>query len=479
MDSHGTKKAPDDGKSSANSTLAPPYGHVEKALVESPESNEDVEVEGDEYPNSFRLFIITVALCLSAFCMALDNTILSTAIPPLYFLQHIKWVYLLSIFIFEIGSLICGVAPNSTALIIGRAIAGIGGAGICSGAILIISKTVPLHQRPSYTSAIGSMYGIASAAGPLMGGAFTDRLSWRWCFYINLPFGGVTAAFIIIFFKAPKRVRARAIGWREQLDQFDLLGGGSKYPWSNGSVIALFVIFGLSMAAFVAIQIWKKDNATVPPRIFKNRNVWGPAAFSAAVGASFFGIIYFLPVWFQAIKGVSAIKSGTMNLPLVSSIGAGLLTTFTVTTAHPACIGFQVLYGAGIGLGMQLTFTIVQAAIPVADIPIATALTMFSQTLGGALFVSVTQNIFSNLLTQNLMRVAPNVSPSLVVSTGATDLKKVIAKEFLPGVLDAYNYALKRTWLVSVATAAVSIIRVVAIDWRISVKNKPVGVVVA
>jgi hypothetical protein len=216
-----------------------------------------------------------------------------------------------------------------------------------------------------------------------------------------------------------------------------------------------------------------------------------------------------LPVWFQAIKGVSAIKSGIMNLPLVvsvvlftivsgggttaigyygpfmllstilASIGAGLLTTFEVTTAHPAWIGFQVLYGAGVGLGMQLTFTIVQAAISVADIPMATALMMFSQTLGGALFVSVAQNVFSNLLTQNLMQVAPNLSPSQVASTGATDLKNVISKEFLPGVLVAYNHALTRTWFVSVATAAVSIIGVVAIDWRISVKKKPTDVVAA
>jgi len=131
------------------------------------------------------------------------------------------------------------------------------------------------------------------------------------CFYINLPFGAVTAAFIIFLFRAPKRVRVRAANWQEQLNQFDLLGtlffipavvclllalqwGGSKYPWSNGRVIALFVIFALSMACFVAIQIWKKENATVPPRIIKNRNVWGSAIFSAGMGASFFGIIYFV-----------------------------------------------------------------------------------------------------------------------------------------------------------------------------------------
>lgn len=279
--------------------------------------------------------------------MALDNTILATAIPritdqfkslddvgwygssylltncalqlifgKLYTFYNIKYIYLMALFIFEIGSLLSGVAPNSAALIIGRAIAGIGGSGIYSGAIVIISKTVPLHQVSSYTGAVGSMYGIASVAGPLMGGAFTDRLTWRWCFYINLPFGAVTAAFILFFFEAPKRVRARATGWRAQLHQFDLLGtslflpgivclllalqwGGSTYAWSTARIIALFLLFGAFMAGFAAIQVWKQENATVPPRIFRNRNVWGAGVFTASLGASFFGIIYFVRCLFR------------------------------------------------------------------------------------------------------------------------------------------------------------------------------------
>jgi MFS family permease len=216
--------------------------------------------------------------------MALDNTILATAVPritdqfnalddigwygsayllttcalqlifgKMYTFYNIKWIYLGAIFPFEVGSLVCGVAPNSTALIIGRAIAGIGGSGIYSGAIIIISRTVPLHQHSSYTSAIGSMYGIASVAGPLMGGAFTDRISWRWCFYINIPFGAVASLFILFFFQAPKQVRVQAAGWRAQLEQFDLLGtvlfipaivcillalqwGGSTYAWGNARI---------------------------------------------------------------------------------------------------------------------------------------------------------------------------------------------------------------------------------------------------
>ena len=103
----------------------------------------------------------------------------------LYSFYNVKWVYLIAIGIFELGSLICGVAPNSDALIIGRALAGVGASGIFAGALIIVAHTVPLRKRPIYTGFIGSMYGIASVAGPLMGGAFTDHVTWRWCFYIK------------------------------------------------------------------------------------------------------------------------------------------------------------------------------------------------------------------------------------------------------------------------------------------------------
>jgi hypothetical protein len=158
-----------------------------------------VEGEDDfEYPTKWKLAAITLALCLSVFCLALDNTIIATAIPRItddfkalndvgwygasyllttcafqliygkfYTFFSVKWVYLIALFIFEVGSLICGVAPNSTALIVGRAVAGVGAAGIFSGAILIISVTVPLRSRPTYMGLVGGMYGIASVAGPL------------------------------------------------------------------------------------------------------------------------------------------------------------------------------------------------------------------------------------------------------------------------------------------------------------------------
>ena len=244
----------------------------------------------------------------------------------------------------------------------------------------------------------------------------------------------MTFVFITLFYHPTQRAKKLQTGGLSTIiNQFDPFGlvvflpmvvclllalqwGGSRYPWHDGRIIALLVIFGILVIVFIGIQFWKKDNATVPPRIMKQRSVASGAWFSMCVGSSFFVLVYYLPIWFQAIKGVSAVRSGIMNstfhdlallkrftdrlyfssydsipcsclyisgvsitalgyytpfvlaAPVLMSIGAGLLTTFKTTTPHEKWIGYQVIFGLGMGMGMQQTMIMVQTVLPKEDI---------------------------------------------------------------------------------------------------------------
>ncbi|WEW60330.1 MFS sugar transporter [Emydomyces testavorans] len=516
---------------------------------------EDIKTEDDEeqpeYVKGIPLLIVVVGLCLAILLVALDNTIIATAIPRItdhfHALEHVgwygssyllttcafqlvfgkiytffpvKWVFLVAIGVFEVGSVVCGAAPTSEALIVGRAVAGMGASGIFSGALVIIAYTVPLEKRPIYNGVFGSMYGIASVVGPLMGGAFTDHISWRWCFYINLPIGAVTILAILIFLKAPKQKLNTNLSWKARLLQLDPIGaaafmpgvvclllalqwGGTRYAWSNWRIIILFIFFVILISIFVGIQIYKGDDATVPPRIVKQRTIAFGSFFAFLIGSSFFIIIFYIPIWFQAIKGASATKSGIMAIPLVlalvvfslisgvgittigyyvpfayvstilSAVGAGMLTTFTTTTGHSKWIGYQVIYGAGVGMGFQLALIAAQTVLKLEDVAVGTVVVMFAQTFGGALFVSVGQNVFSNRLVSGVKDAAPGIDPSIVLHVGATQLKEMVPPQFLNSIQQAYNTALTNTWYVCVAMSALGIIGALGMEWK-SVKGKKI-----
>lgn len=156
---------------------------------------------------------------------------------------------------------------------------------------------------------------------------------------------------------------------------------------------------------------------------------------------------------------------------VILTIGAGLLSTLRTDSGHSKWIGYQAMFGMGVGLGMQQTMIAVQASLPLADVPTATALMMFAQTLGGAVFISVGQNVFTNQLVNNVQIDAPGVDPSLVLRVGATMLRQVVPPESLQNVLQAYNDAITQTFYVGVAMGALSIVGPLFVEWK-SVKGK-------
>ncbi|KAI1387347.1 MFS transporter [Hypoxylon trugodes] len=500
-----------------------------------------------EYPTPWKLVLLTIALCMAMLIVSLDGTILATAIPHItnefnslddvawygssylfavcalqlmygkfYIMYPVKWVFLAGVVIFEIGSLIAAVSPSSAVLIAGRTISGAGAAGIFAGAIIILATSVPLRQRPLYTGILSSSHAIASVTGPILGGAFTDHVTWRWCFYINLPLGGVAIFFLILFLPA-KPPTQPGLPWKEQIKQFDLPGtfflipsvislllalqwGGAKYAWSDGRIIALFVVFGVLAIIFWIIELWQKDRATVPLRILKNKNIIGGLWYGVCMGAALFVFSYYLPIWFQAIKGVSATQSGIDNLPsilglvifsiiggglatalgqftplliassIISAVGSGLLSTLKVNSNIGHWFGYQVLLAAGAGLGAQNVMLVAQVAVPLADMAMATSILTFTQTLSSSIFLAVAQNIFQNQLIKNLAAKAPGIDSGSVVNAGATALSGDVPADQRPAVLEAYNEALIQTFYVAVATSALSIFGPIFMDW-ISLKQ--------
>lgn len=437
----------------------------------------------------------------------------------LYTFYSPKWVLIVAISLFEIGSTVCGAAPNSTSFIIGRAIAGWGFSGIFTGGVVTIQRVLPLHKRPMVMGLLGAIFGISSIAGPLIGGALTTNVSWRWCFYINLPIGGVAMVVLAIFLKATAPAKAGTT-WKAQVSQLDPLGtlfflpgiiclllalqwGGSTYAWSNARIIVLFILFAILFTLFVVIQILKKspEEATVPVHVFKQRSIAAGFIYMLFVGASMALMVYFLSIYFQAIRGVNALHSGLDILPFLLSVtvasilagitvskvgyyvphmilgamfmavGAGLIMTFEVDTSKGKWIGYQIFFGVGFGLGNQQAGIAAQTVLEKKDIAIGSALMMFAAQISGAIFVPVGQTVFENHLLKGLNGIE-GVDGNAVLNTGATEIRQLVPQESLGAVLGAYNNALMKVFLVAVIMAAIGLLPALGMEWKSVKKDK-------
>ncbi|RDA93310.1 hypothetical protein CP533_2059 [Ophiocordyceps camponoti-saundersi (nom. inval.)] len=520
--------------------VAPPYAPSTSSC-----HGDDGE-QPEEYPSGFKLWIMIAAL-----------TIVATAVPAItdefHGLQDVAWYgaiffmtaggfqstwgktyksfplkmgFLTAIFIFEVGSLICGVAPSSSVFIVGRAIAGVGAAGVGSGSYTLVAFIAEPKKRAAYTGLLGAIFGIGSVLGPLLGGVFSSRSTWRWCFYINLPIGVLPVLTIVFFFHPPQTAMPQKAPLKEKLLQMDPLGtcllmgaiitylmavhyGGQISPWSSSLVVGLLVGSCLLSIAFGLCEYWQGDRAIVIPRLFGQRRIGLSALYSILQSGAFFSMIYYLPLYFQAIRGSDAVISGVQNLPFIlaamlgalgaglfisstgmstlimvvgaaiGTLGCGLCYMFDMNTSTGTWIGFQIIAGVSLGGALQIPVIVGQVSVQPEDLSSATSMMLCFQTLGGAIWTSAAQSAFVNRMIIAVPTLAPDVDPMRVVATGAGQLRNVFRAYQLTGVLAAYLDGIRTAFILSCATVGAACVLGLFLPWKrlnvVAVKESPGG----
>jgi EmrB/QacA subfamily drug resistance transporter len=424
----------------------------------------------------------------------LASTIVTAVVGKLGDLFGRKAVFQVSVVFFLAGSVLCGLAGSMTMLVASRALQGIGGGAIMVTATAVIGEVIPLRERGRYQGALGAVFGVTTVIGPLLGGFFTDHLTWRWAFWINVPVAVVVLIVGAIAIPALAKSSKPAIDYAGIL--FVGLGasgltlatswGGGEYAWTSPVVIGLFV----GSAAMLAVFVWVETRAAdpiLPIRLFRSPVFAVCCVLGFVVGFAMLGALTFLPTFMQFVDGVSATVSGLRTLPmvaglLITSMGSGIIVgrtgrykIFPVLGTAVMVVGFVLLsgmdaatptwlqsiylfiLGTGIGLCMQVLVLIVQNTSSFEDLGVATSGVTFFRTIGSSFGAAIFGSLFTNFLAHRIgpALIAGHAPPAAAKSPQA--LHRLPAEMAAP-IVHAYAESLGMVFLCAAPVAVVGFV---------------------
>jgi MFS family permease len=486
----------------------------------------------------WKWFLASTAILSSIFLYALDNTIVASIQPiivtrfdsieklpwlsvafllaatatnmvwgQLYGQFNSKWLYVLNVFLFEVGSAICGAAPNMDVLIIGRAICGLSGSGLYVGVMTLIAVSTTMAERPLYISGTGITWGLGIVLGPIVGGGFSESaVSWRWAFYINLLIGAVCAPAWL--FLLPSKDPRPGVLYKQRIAELDYAGtvlligglttfvlainwGGVVYAWGSGRIIAMFVVSGVLFILLGIQQVFTVlttlTRRIIPLQFFRSKTVLILFAVTAASGASAFVPIYFVPLFFQFTRNDGALDAGVRLLPLIvimvvtilvngafmakfgyympwylfggafTVAGSAIMYTVDQDTSTSKIYGYTVLIGVGVGMFLQASFSVAQAVVDTENIPLAVGFITLAQFLGITMALAIANSVFLNESEKGIAQILPHVPLADIqaaINGAASEFVMSLDGETRTRVLGAIVKAIGKAYILVIAAGS-------------------------
>ncbi|KAI9477101.1 major facilitator superfamily-domain-containing protein [Zychaea mexicana] len=412
-----------------------------------------------------------------------------------------KVIILSGIITVMLGSLLGGLSQSFGMLLAGRAIQGLG----CAGIYMIIADIVPLRQRGLYQSVIDTVYALSYTISPLLGGVFSQYLSWRWIFYINLPLGAVSFTVLTFLLKLPTSRKGNFI---DKVKRIDFAGiiilmacvvvflialnfGGRLYPWNSTLIVLLLLTSGILLLILLLVESKFAKEPLIPIKLLSNRSLIGSFTSNAVFGGVYTSALYFLPNYFQVVKGDEPIWASFRILPLllvipvisitvgilisrfgiyrffitgsmiVMAVGTGLISTFTVDTpwnGNGEHIHNDAIMFTGVAPMFSSIIISVQAVVPPSDVATATGVSFLLFDVGAAVGVAITYAVLNTKLDQMLPSTTIPAGMISAIVQDPTAIRRILPQRYLQTALRIYASSLQEAWHVLIAFPAIGFV---------------------